>query len=90
MNRSFYAVFSMPLWFLIAVWILLSRKNVIDDADIAMRIMLMDDIYKALPVPQSKFEQLLIEKIIEWINREKEAARILNSIGISAIGYCRR
>lgn len=84
--KSFFAVFYLPLWLIVAVWIVLRRKNAIDEADLAMRMMLLNDIYYSLPVPNTWAERMLVSAIIRYIDREKEAMLELSRIGIGGVG----
>ncbi len=84
--KMLFALFYLPLWMVVAVWVILRRKKALDENDLAMRAMLLNDIYYALPVPKGRFERMLIQKIIAYIEREKAAMLDLQRLGVRGIG----
>lgn len=86
-TRHFSLVFSFPLWVLIALWLIIQRKPMIDEVDIAVKDSLLDEIYYALPVPQTRLENRLVTKLVEWVYRERGALVTLNQAGVRAIGF---
>lgn len=84
--KSLFAVFYLPLWMLVAVWIVLRRKSAFDEADMAMRAILLNDIYYALPVPKDRLERIIVTAIIRYIDREKAALLEMSRMGVGGIG----
>ncbi|MEJ5201401.1 MAG: hypothetical protein WHV66_04125 [Anaerolineales bacterium] len=84
--KSFFAILYLPLWALVAIWVVFRRKKALDEKDLAMRAMLLDDIFYSLPVPEGKIEEVLIRAIIEYIDREKSALLAMTRIGVSGVG----
>lgn len=84
--KSLFAVFYLPLWMMVAVWIVLRRKQALDEADMAMRAILLNDIYYALPVPGDRLERMIVTAIIRYIDREKAAMLEMSRMGVSGIG----
>ncbi|GAP11774.1 hypothetical protein BECAL_02967 [Bellilinea caldifistulae] len=84
--KSLFAVFYLPLWMLVAVWIVLRRKQAFDEADMAMRAIMLNDIYYALPVPKGRLERMIVTAIIRYIDREKVAMLKMSRMGVSGIG----
>lgn len=89
-SRHFSLVFSFPLWVLVALWLLIRRKPVIDEVDIAVKDSLLDEIYYALPVPGNRLENNLVTGLVEWIYRERGALVTLNQAGVRVIGFLKK
>lgn len=84
--KSLFAVFYLPLWLVVAVWLILRRKQALDEADMAMRAILLNDIYYSLPVPNGRVERIIVKMIIRYIDREKAALLEMSRLGISGYG----
>lgn len=68
---------SIPIWALLAIWLLGRMSPGAGDAMDRRQALRL--LYYSLPVPSGRFEQLLVTPLIEWIRRQ-EAALSVGSI----------
>lgn len=85
-SKTLEMTFTLPLWILIAAWLLTRRSAVHDEAELAIRRLILDDILNALPANGNWLEMILVEWVIVWIYREQAAQARLAQAGVSAVG----
>ncbi len=85
-SKTLEMTFTLPLWILIAAWLMLRRSAVRDEAELAIRRLILDDVSNALPANGNWLEMILVEWVIVWIYREQAAQARLAQAGVSAVG----
>lgn len=86
-NRNAITLLSFPLHYLIIFALVLPKPERYTPEDIQDRDSLLGALFYALPTPRNIFQRWLINKLIEWIYRERGALFTLLQIGVSEVGY---
>ena len=87
--KAMLALFgSMPGMVFIAVCMLLRSKPKyqLTTCEIHNRIRAIEALVDALPVPQSRFEMLLSNRVLTWLYKEINTLSVLDRISLIATG----
>ena len=76
-----------PLWLVLGIWwIERQQRYPVQEIDYADMLRTLDRVYYSLPLPKSRPEAKLLNRIIRWIDEERERIYLLRSIGAQVVG----
>jgi len=76
-----------PLWLVLGMWwIERNRRYQVQEIDYTDMLRTLDGVYYSLPLPKSRAEAKLLNRIIRWIDQERERIYLLRSIGAQVVG----
>ncbi len=67
-------IVTFPLWVIVLASLTIRRPKMINTIWLSRYAALLEELYQALPVPRTWFERWAVTTLIQWIDREKEAA----------------
>lgn len=89
-NRNAVTLLKFPLHIVILFAMILPKPDRYTPEDIQDRDSLLSALFYALPIPRSLFQRWLINKLVEWIYRERGALCTLLQVGVTEVGYLPR
>ena len=77
-------LFALPLWLLVLAWLIIGRRRAATNDDWLSLHQVLDDLFYALPVPATRFERLVVPRVIGWIRARQ--AELVDTPSGAAIG----
>jgi len=85
-NKNAITMLGFPLIFLIVFALIIPKKTNLTLEDMQDRDSLLSALFYALPIPRTHLQRWLVNKLAEWIYRERSAMFVLHQIGVNEIG----
>lgn len=81
---------NFPIGMLILFAIILPKPQRYSQEDLQDRDSLLSALFYALPVPRNLFQRWIVNRLVEWIYRERGLVCTLLQIGVAEVGYLPR
>lgn len=85
-NRSALTLLGFPVLVLVAFALVIQKPQRYSQEDMQDRDSLLSALFYALPVPQNLVQRWLVNRLVEWIYRERGALWTLLQLGVAEVG----
>lgn len=86
-NRNAITLLHMPIVMLVIFALLIPKPQRYSQTDLQDRDSLLSALFYALPIPKNIFQRWLLNRLVEWIYRERGALFTMMQIGVAEVGY---
>jgi hypothetical protein len=85
-NKNAITLLGFPLIFLIVIALIIPKRTNLTLEDMQDRDSLLSALFYALPIPRNWIQHWLVNKLADWIYRERSSLFVLHQIGVNEIG----
>lgn len=86
-NKNAIALLNFPLIMIIIFALVVPKKNTYTHDDLIDQDSLLNALYYALPVPNTKFKKIVFKYLSQWIERQRGALIELIKIGVNELSW---